>query len=398
MRASLLALFAAVTVAPVDVDALGDAAVAVREDGTRLSVLVLSPVDEKLQRPRAADLRAYLADRRELPAAEVLEVARTGWFEARAPYGRLLPPDLTLLDERAMLGPDRKARILAVGRERGDFDPTRPPLLLVHGLNGGPRDLQSVLDRTLGRFQVYVLCYDDFHRTVRVNAEDLASELTRLQRTGLEAGHGLTIVAHSMGGIVTRQALNRTVVLGTRAQGPIHVVAVDTPWHGFLGPADEGLGGAMMAFARPFLPDGLEDMRSRSALFEGDEGLFDVALPPEVRIDLVFAQEGTEALDFTEGALAAMAGVLVEVGHGVRARPADPQVANLLRALQASTAWPAVRDDLARLADGGALDEDSAMTVLRRHYPRFPGDHVSVLGPHGGREDLLGWLDEALGP
>jgi pimeloyl-ACP methyl ester carboxylesterase len=123
----------------------------------------------------------------------------------------------------------------------------RPPVLLVHGLNGAPRDLAGMADRldAAGR-QVLLVLYRDRERTTSESGAALADAMVRLREEHYPEGTPLDIVAHSMGGIVARAALNtlqdpawrggdgRHRSRAPRAGfGPVRLRAIDTPWDGF---------------------------------------------------------------------------------------------------------------------------------------------------------------------
>ncbi|MHC4829897.1 MAG: esterase/lipase family protein, partial [Planctomycetota bacterium] len=330
-----------------------------------------------------------------------------GWPCPEAPNGRLLPSDLGRIEEDALLRHGGRAALYAVGDGAGDYHPERPPLVLVHGLNGDPDDLQSVVDRYEGGpYQVYVLAYDDNGRRTGFNGDDLANELRGLSQT-LGPGREVRIVGHSMGGIVARRALNELSAGragGIERFGKVQLYAIDTPWHGFDGPADRGIGRLLMGLVRPFMPDGLEDMRAESEMFTGDPddanparrlGLFGVSLPDNVEVDLVFAASGDQARDFSESPLNSLPDRIVQQYQGGTpiGSSGPTEVRNFWRALVSSTAFPAMHREIVGLKREGRLDADTARAALERHFPRLPGDHVSVLAPHPGETDALTVMD-----
>jgi pimeloyl-ACP methyl ester carboxylesterase len=342
-------------------------------------------------------------------AAALADPARTGWPSPRAPNGRVLPCDLSRLDEDALLRPGKKAALYALGSGPADFHPAREPLILVHGISGDPKVLQAVADRFRDddRFQVYVLCYDDFYRRTSRNGDDMAEELRSLSQRTLGADRPVTVVAHSMGGIVTRRALDRLTAGregGIDRLSAVRFVSVDTPWHGYDGPPDRGAGGFMMGFVRPFMPDGLEDMRGGSRMFAGDPGsgdpveragLFGVELPDHVTTDVVFASEGSEIEDWSEGKLAPLAEKLV--GLYARDEPVrgETRLVNFWKAFLDSSAYPRFSAEMRDLADEGKLDAHAVHAALARYLPRFPGDHDGVLRPQPGG-GFLDWLERRL--
>jgi pimeloyl-ACP methyl ester carboxylesterase len=224
------------------------------------------------------------------------------------------------MTENELLRPGKKGALYALGNSPADFHADREPLVLVHGIQGDPKVLQSVVDRfrDSSRYQLYVLCYDDNGRRTSLNGNDLAEEMRSLERR-LGRGRDVAIVAHSMGGIVARQALNQLSAgtgRGIERFGDVRLIAADTPWHGYPGPSDRGAEGVFMDIARAFMNDGLEDMRAASAMFAGDPdgpdpaaraGLLGVELADNVSTNLVFAAEGNNVSDYSESFLRPLA-------------------------------------------------------------------------------------------
>jgi hypothetical protein len=288
--------------------------------------------------------------------------------------GRSLPLDVASIDEDPLLASGRRAAIVAVRGPDGRVDPRREPLLVVHGIKADFGDVAPLI-RSLGeqtRYQVHVVAYADTRRRTSLNGDDLAALLLERFR-----GQPLTFVAHSMGGIVVRRALDRLAIEGRLGDFPVvRVLAVDTPWHGYGGPAD----GFQMSIVRPFMPDGYEDMRARSPMFSGDAGaddpldrvgLYGVDLPSNVHIHLIAAQSGTTALDYTE-----LPAVAEQLALRLDLEPFtvdDPQVRNLTRAIaQSEVGRSIVRQEV-------PLTARCVRQALERLIPRLPGDHSSVL-------------------
>lgn len=293
-----------------------------------------------------------------------------------APRARLVRVDeVAGLREDPLLGPDRSPAILPVADARGAHHPRRAPLLVVHGIKADFGDVAPLVAHLADqdRYQVHLVAYADVKRRTSLNGDRLAGLLVEQFR-----GRPLTFVAHSMGGIVVRRALNRLAASGQLACFPrVRVLAVDTPWHGYDGPRD----GVRMSFARAFMPDGYEDMRARSPMFSGDDrardpldraGLFGVELPASVRIHMVVAQQGDQALDYTE--LPQVAGQLARrldlepFEEGV-----DVQVRHAVTALAQSEVGRAIARERVPLTPG------RVRAALERLVPRLPGDHSTVL-------------------
>jgi len=252
------------------------------------------------------------------------------------PNGRVLPFALEAVCEESLFRAGGLGAIYALGANQGDYHPEREPLLCVHGIEGSPVDLQGVVDRFRSSpFQLYALAYPDFHRRTSLNGDDLADELRTLT-SFIGTGRDLRIVAHSMGGIVSRQALNQLAQSGADRFASIELYTADTPWHGYPGPSDTGFDGAMMEMVRVFLPAGLDDMRALSAMFQGDHqhpGLYGIELPDHFSIDVVFAQEGNAVLDYTEDVLQQLPAKLAEYYLDETPVRGDPRLVNYWKAL-----------------------------------------------------------------
>jgi pimeloyl-ACP methyl ester carboxylesterase len=109
------------------------------------------------------------------------------------------------------------------------YDPKRIPVIFVHGLGGSPRDWEFVvdkLDRT--RFQPWVFFYPSGF-SIGLSSLILNNAFDELQHQ-----YGFTtsvVVAHSMGGLVARGALN--IIQREGRTVPVHhVVTISTPWQG----------------------------------------------------------------------------------------------------------------------------------------------------------------------
>lgn len=318
------------------------------------------------------------------------------WHVPVAPNGLVLGYDLSQIHETQMFRSDHHHHgphfALYPLDSEGEFYTEKEPLLLVHGLEGGPKDFQAVVNRLRGsaEYQLYVAAYPDFQTRTSVNGNDFAAELRRLI-AAVGTGRDMTIVAHSMGGIVTRQALNDLVADGHMGEfGRIRVFAVDTPWHGYPGPED----GLMMSFARPFLPAGLRDMRAASPMFHH---LYSVELPETVSLHLVFADRRSEVMDYTDPPVSELVDKLADYYSYDTQIIGEPMVINFWKALLSSDAYAGCQEEMRRNADAGMLDAAQVDTILRRWYPKFLGDHIGVLHEHdeGG---FIDYLEQRLAP
>lgn len=111
------------------------------------------------------------------------------------------------------------------------YDPARVPVVFVHGINGTGYDFKPIidnLDRT--RFQAWVFQYPSGARLDLIS-DFLARILDELQtRYKIDR---YAIIAHSMGGLVTRGAVNQIVQRG--GANPIALyLTISTPWEGHV--------------------------------------------------------------------------------------------------------------------------------------------------------------------
>jgi uncharacterized alpha/beta hydrolase family protein len=111
----------------------------------------------------------------------------------------------------------------------GAYDSTKIPVLFVHGINGTPQNFHTLIDRLdRNRFQPWVYYYPSGAALASV-----ADHLTQTMRK-LQVQYGFTrfvVVAHSMGGLVSRGFLQRYGAGGGKAQVPLFV-SIATPWDG----------------------------------------------------------------------------------------------------------------------------------------------------------------------
>ncbi len=318
----------------------------------------------------------------------VLPVPAHGWRNPRVMNGRVLPLNLDRLRENELLRERGRGALRPLGVGRNGVDRRKPVLILIHGIDGDPINMQPFVNCfEKSRFQLYILCYDDHGRRTKKNGDDLARELVTLKQRFTTSSE-VAIIGHSLGGIVTRRALN--TLCGSRQLGlyqRITFLAVDTPWHGYPGPSDSGISGFFMDLARPFMADGYEDMRAESTLFQGDSGadnsadrvgLGDVDLPAHVRVHYAFAQRGDVAQDYMEE-MRPLLGQLLR--HFSQAHPIEgsAQLINFYKALRSASAWPMLAASSRQLAAMQQLSTAYILQQLLLHFPRFAGGHTTVL-------------------
>lgn len=310
--------------------------------------------------------------------------------QAAAPQGRLIREPLRTCDEMQLLRPGGEPALYAIAASDGTYQAGRRPALLVHGLGGHPADLGELAEHlSRAGHQVYVLFFDDMGRRVRENGAGLAREIGVLSRQ-LGPGRDLTLIAHSAGGLIARHALNLLSHAGDLARfAEVQFFAIDTPWHGYFGPSDRTLLGKLrMSVARPFLPDGIEDLRAESELFIGEPrgshaalrlGLLRYPLAANVRVHLYFAQDGDEVHDYTEGVIAQLSERVAAYYQSHTPLRGDPRLQNFWHALIGTHGYFAFQEELRGLADAGRLDPEAVRSALLRYFPKFSGDHSGVL-------------------
>ena len=109
------------------------------------------------------------------------------------------------------------------------YDPARVPVVFVHGINGSARDFKTVIDSLdRSRFQAWVFQYPSGFRLELIN-EFLFRLLDDLQARYRFDRYA--IVAHSMGGLVSRGAVNKIVARGGKQPIALYVT-ISTPWEG----------------------------------------------------------------------------------------------------------------------------------------------------------------------
>jgi pimeloyl-ACP methyl ester carboxylesterase len=109
------------------------------------------------------------------------------------------------------------------------YSSTKVPVLFVYGIGGSPQDWRTILQKMdRKKFQLWFYQYPTgFHLDKSANA--LASSLILLkQRYGFDH---LDVVAHSMGGLVSRGAIQRAAALA-KTNFVAHFISISTPWGG----------------------------------------------------------------------------------------------------------------------------------------------------------------------
>ena len=303
-----------------------------------------------------------------------IEKDKQGWFNARAPYGELLPLDLRTV-ENEKLSKSKGATLYAVGANKDDYQPELPPLVLVHGYTGHPAELEKIAREMHGKFQVYVLAYPDDGAglpDVIGYGRGLANELKALKhhKAYSPESQELTIVAHSMGGLVSRWALDEMFQAGH--VGGVRLLEVDTPSHGYS------------------IPGWPSQMAAQSWMFKR---IYKTPMPHRYDNKLVFSTKGqpnlllgdiSPAIDqFPRLAreIAQNPQVLADPTSEASAKAVkDVRSSNLLAALSQSTDWRTFTDSLRRKFDKNPdLDADQILGEMGRTWRFIEGTHTGVL-------------------
>ncbi|MDH4318029.1 MAG: alpha/beta hydrolase [Desulfobulbaceae bacterium] len=153
------------------------------------------------------------------------------------------------------------------------YDESKIPILFVHGAGGTPRDwkyLAEGIDRT--RFQAWFFYYPS-----GVSIEKVAEGLYKIIDYDKNKFNNLIIVAHSMGGLVVRDAINRYMA-DRRADYLKLFISISTP---FGGNDLAGLGLANL----PIVVESWKDIDSESLFIKY---LFRRQMPPSAEYYLFF--------------------------------------------------------------------------------------------------------------
>lgn len=194
------------------------------------------------------------------------------------------------------------------------YDAKRLPVLFVHGISASPLDWRTMLaglDRK--RFQPWVFSYPSGFRVERI-AVALASALAVLQQR-----HGfaqMAIVAHSMGGLVSRGAIQRLADQTGKNFVP-RFVSISTPWGGHEAAAK---GVSHLNYPVPSWRDMVPDSDYLKAILGRP-------LPAGTRHDLIFSFKTSGGMgmpndnDGTVGVASQLVPAVQEAAHSVFGLP-----------------------------------------------------------------------------
>lgn len=162
------------------------------------------------------------------------------------------------------------------------YDATKIPVVFVHGMAGTPRNFRSCienLDRT--QFQPLVLHYPSAMR-LPLLADGFAKYLAELQVR--YRYNDVIIVAHSMGGLVSLEAINLLANEGNNFV-PLFI-SISSPWNGHPGAASG-------VEHSPAIIPCWYDMAPGSPFLQA---LHEIRLPERVRYYLLFSHRGGSAM------------------------------------------------------------------------------------------------------
>src|SRR5262249_28906067 len=113
----------------------------------------------------------------------------------------------------------------------GAPDFSKPQLVLVHGIGGTPRDFRSLIANVArSRYQLWLFYYPSGLRLDQLGIV-LAHSIERVAAESANGNLRVAIVAHSMGGLVGRRAVNELCRSGRPPYLSLYA-SFDTPYGG----------------------------------------------------------------------------------------------------------------------------------------------------------------------
>lgn len=280
------------------------------------------------------------------------------------------------------------------------YDRDAEPWVLVHGIHDAPSTLRGLAEKiaaTRNR-QVFFFFYDDAGRYLDRTGDDLARGLAEIaESTKLP----IRLIAHSMGGVVARAAMNSLVkpdwmpthsaVNNEPLRGAeeavrlenskanlfqrLDLVAIDTPWHGFTD-VDVEVRNKMdrqMSYV---------DIVASSTLMRT---LTQVDLPSHFSINQIEADNDAggkprdKVVSLGEIDEEAFAALIQYFSGQTEALKKHRRLENQIRALEDEADGPALIARLGEEAAKGNLDRAKYMELTAEAVPRLSGCHVSIL-------------------
>lgn len=165
------------------------------------------------------------------------------------------------------------------------YDSGKIPVLFVHGISGSPANFAPIIEKLdRSRYQPWVYYYPSGVRLAAI-ADHLEQTMAKL-----EARYGFrrfAVVAHSMGGLVSRGFIQRRAANRRRAAIPLYIT-MSTPWGGHAG-AEVGVRTS---------PVVLEVWRDMAPGSDYQRALFATPLPSGIRHHLLFTyKDETVSID-----------------------------------------------------------------------------------------------------
>jgi pimeloyl-ACP methyl ester carboxylesterase len=358
--------------------------------------------------------------------ASGFEPSSFSWnIEDKAPHLRVLPHDLNGVKEVNELSKaDDKGSLFAVAGKDGKYHPERTPVIIVHGIAGNFDDdtIKPLIDRFKDdpTKQVYVFGYHDIQNSQDDNGVQMAKEIKDLLKANPEIKN-IDIVAHSMGGIVSKRALNE---LYTGSREPIDnfkglnfkFVAVDSPFHGYfpdehsgprMAPRNPGNAGQWSDFMSGdnSLPssgtgavktDGFGSMKADRKLFTGDPdsqdkavraGLTGVKLPENVEVQLFSAKDSGVAKDAQKYIGKLNDKDVIKLARALRDgkpeeffKPSQLQELNYFKMMMQDSDWPKAQAEIADMLELEPPNQvQQVKNIIEKYMPSFKGGHSEVL-------------------
>lgn len=183
------------------------------------------------------------------------------------------------------------------------YTPKKTPVLFVYGISGSVQDWRVILEKMDRRkYQPWLVFYPSGIRLDR-SANGLSNALLLLRRRyGCQY---IDVVAHSMGGLVSRGAIQRAVDLAGTNFVP-HFVTISTPWGGHQA--------AELAVKHLDFP--VPSWRDMSPGSEYLKEILSKPLPTGTRHDVLFSYKSSRSLglpDENDGVVAVQSELLPEV-------------------------------------------------------------------------------------
>lgn len=256
------------------------------------------------------------------------------------------------------------------------------PIVFVHGISGSPREFQPLIDQLdRSRFKPWFFYYPsggDLDQMGKLFYDVFLSNET----VTLDKSVPIVIVAHSMGGLVVREALN--IRAGkTTPSSPIVFVSMASPFGGHPSARMAGTGGGLV------LPS-WRDLNPDNPFIHD---LYRAPLPDDVQHHLFVAYENGSADDVENGSdgVVPLRSQLYEPAreqaksqHGFPASHAGilqaPEVAQALADILSTVRIDAPENHASYVLMGGfEVEAGTGYTRLEQYYLRHYGHYLSAL-------------------